>query len=115
MNTPIPLIPENRIEGVRYIESLKPNGMKLWLETEVNEWSHNIAGGRDDQPVQAILNHAPYISEKARLSLEIAIEDYIMVWRNAPADGNPSAINHLLNLAAEIPVPKVKHLLQAMN
>ena len=37
-----------------------------------------------------------------------------MVWRNAPADGNPSAINHLLNLAAEIPVPKVKHLLQAM-
>jgi hypothetical protein len=108
-------IPEHYLRSVGHIESLDLDGMRVWLSDELREVNHFFIGrDSEDLPVQAILNHVPYLSERARGFLQATIEGLVVDWTKSPAIEKPSAVRFLLDLAAEIPVKRTKESLQKM-
>jgi hypothetical protein len=112
MNTTIPV---SYKPGIRHIDRLNAANMREWLEGELREINHVLAGNRDDYPVQAIVNHHPYLSLQAQKRMENAIQRMILEWRDRPTDWPESAARALLSLAAELRVSSVKAPLQSLT
>ncbi|GEM_PF-6463946 len=108
-------IPKSYLPGLQILETFTATQMRLWLHDETHEREHLLAGGHDDQPVQAILNHAEFLSGKAKgLLIQTVRDEIVIAWSTKPEFGDPSAIEHLLNLAEGLPVLTVKNPLQDM-
>lgn len=108
-------IPNSCKAGIQHIERLTAANMREWLEGELREINHVLAGNRDDYPVQAIVNHHPYLSLEAQKRMADAIEQMVVDWRKKPADWPESAARALLSLAAELRISSVKALLQPLT
>ena len=107
-------IPESYKAGIQFIEGLNTENIAIWLEGELKEINHVLAGGRDDQPVQAIVNHHPYLSRETQKRLADAIGTLILSWKETPADWTEDAGRALLSLAAEIRISAAKYPLQSL-
>lgn len=108
-------IPESYLPGLQILEKFTPEEMRAWLLKEVREESHTLSGGADDQPVQAILNHARYLTPKAKGLLADAIQSSISThnWESELVPDKNSIVN-LLHFAGELPVPGVKAYLKEL-
>lgn len=100
--------------GLKRIEELSTVCMIEWLEGELKEINHVLVGSRDDYPVQAIVNHHPYLSLEAQKRMADAIDQLVLDWRKTPSDWPENAARALLSLAAELRVSAVKPMLQAI-
>ena len=107
--------PNSYKAGIQYIEGLTAEHMLLWLEGELKEINHVLAGSRDDYPVQAIVNHHPYLSLEAQKRMADAIEQMVLDWRETPTNWPENALRALLTLAAELRVSAVKSSLQSLT
>ena len=107
-----PNIPPSYEAGVRLLEEMPLLDMCKWLESEVREESHLLAGQAEDFPVQAIVNHQPYLTLDAQKRLAMAIDALISAWRSGPGTWTDSAVRALFNLAAELRVGESKAKLQ---
>lgn len=101
-------IPESYLSGIQRIEGLDKGAMREWLAAEIQGKSRMLAGQTDDYPVQAIVNHNPYLSLKAQKRVADAIEELILDWKEEPESWSDSDLRALLNLAAELRVADVK-------
>src|SRR3989338_5156459 len=79
-------IPPSYLPGLQTLENFNATEMALWLLSEMHEREHLLAGSYYDQPVQAILNHAKYLTETARGILIHAAQDCVADWRRIPND-----------------------------
>ena len=111
MNTKVP---DSYEAGIQFIEGLNTANMTTWLDGELREINHVLAGSRDDQPVQAIVNHHPHLSRETKKRLADAIGTLILSWKKTPTDWPEDAGRALLSLAAEIDVSTVKYPLQSL-
>lgn len=107
-------IPESYQPGVSYLESLNVAALREWLHAELHEKVHVLAGQPDDYPVQAIVNHYPYLTIEAQKRFADAVESLILEWRRTPADWTEAAARSLLNIAAELRLVPAKLKLQAL-
>ena len=110
--SPTQKLPETLIghrPGVDFLESLNSSTDALnWLKNEVTETCHVLAGKDDDQPVQAILSHYQFLSFEAKKLIQTGLHRLVLEWRTRPDGWNDSAVSHILNLVAEIPVIAAK-------
>jgi hypothetical protein len=111
MNSTIPSSYEN---GLAQIERMDAPSTREWLDAELKEKVHLLAGSAEDFPVQAIVNHYPYLSLAAQKRIADAIVALIDDWRSVPTDYPEAAVRALLNLAAELRVSDAKNRLQTM-
>jgi hypothetical protein len=111
MNT---TIPDNYVAGLQRIEGLNAAAMREWLDAELHEKSHILSGQADDYPVQAIINHHPYLSMAAQKRMADAIEALIVAWRKEPTEWSQTAVRSLLSLAAELRIIDAKSKLQLL-
>ncbi len=107
-------IPESYKTGIQHIEGLDLGAMTDWLRAELHEQVHRLAGQEYDYPVQAIVNHHPYLSPETQRRMANAIEVLVLDWKRAANAWSESAVQALLNLAAELPVPGAKSKLQSL-
>lgn len=107
-------IPSSYQSGIDYIESMTWNEMANWLFSELHEREHKLAGGPDDFPVQAIVNHYSYLSFKAQNRMDQAIDGLIYYWKQNPEKWTESAVRALLSLAGEFPVPEAVRKLKSL-
>jgi hypothetical protein len=107
-------IPESYKTGIQHIEELDLGAMTEWLRAELHEQVHVLAGQAYDYPVQAIVNHHPYLSPETQKRMANAIEVLILDWKQAANAWSDSAVQALLSLAAELPVPGAKSKLQSL-
>ena len=80
------MIPASYREGIQRIEQHTTDTMCAWLEGELRGLSHILAGSRDDYPVQAIVNHHPYLSLEAQKRMADAIGRIVLEWKTTPSD-----------------------------
>lgn len=107
-----PEIPGAFSEGVERLEKLDVASMRMWLEAEVQDKVHILSGQEDDQPVQAILNHFPYLRLVTQSRLLRACSKLLAEWIQQKGGWSESATLHLLDLVAELPVEDGKIKLQ---
>lgn len=107
-------IPESYKTGIQHIEGLDAGAMTEWLRAELHEQVHILAGQAYDYPVQAIVNHHPYLSLETQSRMAKAIEVLILDWKRAANAWSESAVHALLSLAAELRVPGAKSKLQSL-
>lgn len=108
------IIPDSYEAGILYIEHLNMPAFREWLEAELRDKIHILAGQTDDYPVQAILNHHPYLSALAQKLLSDTLDELILAWKAQPTDWPDSAVRSLLSLAAELRVADSKSKLQSL-
>ena len=102
-------IPRSYLPGLQILECFASSTeMERWLLNELNETEHLLAGGHNDQPVQAILNHARFLNLRASGLLRNAVMYYV----SNMGVLEESAARHLLNLASELPVVNAKYELR---
>ena len=104
-------IPESYKPGVERIEGMNEAALLAWLEAELREQTHILAGKAEDFPVQAIVNHHPYLSIAAQNRFGNAIEALILDWRENLDNWPEDAVRALLDLAAEFGVEGAKRKL----
>ena len=112
-------IPESYKSGIAFIEGLTVREAIPWLHKELREEVHMLAGGSDDFPVQAIINHYRYLSFLAQAVVRDAIEGLICQWRNElerheRKTWSESAVIALLNLTSALHVSHAKYGLQSL-
>ena len=107
-------IPDSYKQGIHRIEQHTTDTMCAWLEGELRGINHILAGSRDDYPVQAIVNHHPYLSLETQKRMADAIERIILEWKASPSDWPESATRALLSLAADLRISAVLPLLQSL-
>src|SRR5688572_7276344 len=108
-------LPPSYKPGVDHLEGLTGSGTLLWLQGELLGGRHVLAGQADDFPVQAILNHYPYLSLQSRRRLDTAVESLVTSWKSNPDTWPESSTYWLLDLAARLPVTGVKSRLQSLS
>jgi hypothetical protein len=111
MNT---VIPESYRSGLEQIEAMSTIAVREWLDAELRDKIHLLAGKTEDFPVQAIVNHHPYLSLPAQNRIADAIVTLILAWREAPDDYPELTVRALLSLAAELRVVNAKEKLQSL-
>jgi hypothetical protein len=108
-------VPESYGAGVRHIESMNVGALREWLHAELHEKVHMLSGQADDFPVQAIVNHHPYLTIPAQKRMADAIEELISEWKREPEEwSDPAALRALLSLAAELRVLGAKAKLESL-
>lgn len=107
-------IPESYKPGVDRIEGMNAPALCEWLEAELREKAHILAGKDEDFPVQAIVNHYPYLSPFARKLVGNTLEALILDWRKEQNNWPESAIRALLSLVAELRVAGAKSKLLSL-
>ena len=101
-------IPESYKPGVNQIEGMNEPALLAWLEAELREQTHILAGKAEDYPVQAIVNHYAHLSMPAKQRVEHALQTLVLEWRK-DLDGWPEeAVRALLSLVAELRVEDAK-------
>ena len=58
----IKLTPKSYKPGVDRLEAMNKQALLAWLAAELRGQTHILAGKEEDYPVQAIVNHHPYLS-----------------------------------------------------
>jgi len=101
-------IPESYQSGVSRIEDMNTPALMAWLEAELREQSHILAGKAEDYPVQAIVSHHAYLSIGAQKRVGNALEALVLDWRNNLGDWPETAVRSLLSLVAELRVGGAK-------
>lgn len=110
-------IPESYAGGIGYVQSLNIAGMVGWLRDELFETAgkcHHLAGGHDDYPVQAIVNHYQYFTEITRAIFRDAIRLLFYRWKENPSLWPPEIAAYLLHLIGELEVSEMKFGLIAL-
>ena len=107
-------IPESYKPGVERIERMNAPALRVWLEAELREQTHILSGKAEAFPVQAIVNHHPYLSVAAQKRVSNVIEAIIFDWRHEPNTWPETAVRALLSLAAELRVAGAKSKLQSL-
>lgn len=103
--------PESYKPGVTRLEAMNTQGLLGWLEAELRGQTHILAGKEEDYPVQAIVNHHPYLSIPAQQRVGDALEALVLDWRKDPSDWPEAAVRALLSLVAELEVQGAKRKL----
>jgi len=101
-------IPESYKPGVDRIEGMNEAALLAWLEAELREQTHILAGKTEDYPVQAIVSHHAYLSIAAQKRVGHALEALVLEWRRNVKDWPETAIRALLSLVAELRVEGAK-------
>jgi len=103
--------PESYKPGVTPLEAMNKQGILGWLVAELRGQTHILAGKEEDYPVQAIVNHHPYLSIPAQQRVGDALEALVLDWRKNPSDWPEPAVRALLSLVAELGVEGAKRKL----
>lgn len=101
-------IPESYKPGVERIEAMNESAVLAWLEAELREQTHILAGKAEDYPVQAIVSHHAYLSIAAQKRVGEALETLVLEWRNDLQSWPETTIRSLLSLVAELRVEGAK-------
>ncbi len=108
------MIPPSYQSGIRYVEGLTSRQMLEWVKDELLDEVHMLAGKQEDFPVQAIVNHYPYLSFKAQKGMDDAIDKLVFDWEKEHNEWPDSAVRALLSLVGKLPVPGAKYKLKAL-
>ncbi|MFA6445623.1 MAG: hypothetical protein WCW14_00010 [Candidatus Paceibacterota bacterium] len=106
--------PECFRNGVLFIEGLNYSGVRDWLIQELKDESHRLAGNSDDQPVQAIINHAQCLSGESLGKLNVGLCTIVDSWREGESFELPF-LRYLFSLIGELRVTVVKKRLLEIN
>ena len=101
--------------GVQYIEKLNPNALLEWLEAELKEKIHLLAGQADDQPNQAITNHFAHLSTEVQDRFRLALEQIVAEWIDRPEEWSESSSRNLMQLCASLKATAVKRRLKSLS
>ena len=104
-------MPDSYKSGIEYIEGLSPEATVKWLEKEIREKEHRLAGDAMSQPVQAIIDHYNYLSPKSKAKVRDAIEFLVIFWKTGLTRFSTKAIRHLLSIIGELHVVSVMRML----
>ena len=100
--------PDSYKPGVDRIEEMTKPVLREWLNAELRGQMHILAGKEEDYPVQAIVNHHPYLSIAAQQRVGDALEALVLDWRKELSDWPEAAVRALLSLVAELRVEGAK-------
>lgn len=103
--------PDSYKPGVDRLEGMNKQALMAWLEAELRGQTHILAGKEEDYPVQAIVNHHPYLSIAAQQRVGGALEALVLDWRKDSNDWPEAAVRALLNLVAELGIEGAKRKL----
>jgi len=106
--------PEPYLAGLSYIEGLERTAMHDWLRAELLDQAHLLAGREDDFPVQAIVNHFPYLRLDAQRRVFEILDTLLWEWKQNPLAWPSDAVRSLLELMAALAVPGAKAKLQSL-
>ena len=101
-------IPDSYKPGVNRIEDMNAPALAAWLEAELREQTHILAGKAEDYPVQAIVSHHAYLSIGAQKRVGSALETLVLDWRNNLDPWPETSVRSLLSLVAELGVEGAK-------
>ncbi len=104
-------MPECYKEGLAYVNSLNQEAMIAWLRSELNEKTapKRLAGGHDDYPVQAIVNHYPYFSADSQKFFGYAVHMLVLDWITDGTQGfGEDGIRALMSLVGELKIVRVR-------
>ena len=105
-------MPDSYKSGIEYIKSLSREAAIQWLEGEVREMEHVLAGDAMSQPVQAIIDHYNYLSLESKANVIDAIESLVILWYIQVAKLPTKAVCNLLNLTGALHVVGVMRILK---
>lgn len=94
--------PESYKPGVEFLQSSSTRDLVAWLSRYLAGGGYELSGQREDIPVQAILNHIPYLSVQAEARLLDALYSVVLSWRESPMSASPSFTTALFELLSEI-------------
>ena len=100
--------PNSYKPGVDRLEGMNKPALLAWLEAELRGQTHILAGKEEDYPVQAIVNHHPYLSIAAQQRVGDALEALVLDWRTDSSGWPEEAVRALLSLVAELGVEGAK-------
>lgn len=103
--------PNSYKPGVDRLEGMNKQALLGWLAAELRGQTHLLAGKEEDYPVQAIVNHHPYLSIAAQQRVGDALEALVLDWRGDLSGWPETAVRGLLSLVAELGVEGAKRKL----
>ncbi len=103
--------PNSYKPGVDRLEDMNKQALVAWLEAELRGQMHILAGKEEDYPVQAIVNHHPYLSIATQRRVGDALESLVLDWRKDLSAWPEASVRALLSLVAELGVEGAKRKL----